>query len=68
MEEKVMKNVSKKQIKNLESKLSKKERKAINNAKRIATAPPTVTMRHKNDHRKKQRLKMEIRLADHSIC
>lgn len=68
MEEKIMKKVSKKQIKNLESKMSKKERKTINNAKRIATAPPTVTMRHKNDRRKKQRLKMEIRLADYKIC
>lgn len=63
-----MKKVSKKQIKNLESKMSKKERKTINNAKRIATAPPTVTMRHKNDRRKRQRLKMEIRLADYKIC
>lgn len=61
-----MKKVGKKEISNLEAKLSKKERQAINNAKRIATAPPTITMRHKNDRRKEQRLRMEIQRADWS--
>lgn len=51
----------KKEMERLAAKMPKKQRKAMNDARRIPTAPPTVEMRDRRRRREKQREKEEIR-------
>lgn len=53
----------KKETAKLAAKMPRTQRKAMNDARRIPTAPPAVEMRDRRRRREKQRQKDEVRLA-----
>jgi hypothetical protein len=55
--------MTRKEIARLQARRPMAEREALNAARRIPTARPTVTMRHRCDRRRRQKMKDEVRLA-----
>lgn len=56
--------MTKKEIARLQARRPRAEREALNAARRIPMARPAMTMRHRCDRRRCQKMKDEVRLAD----